>query len=293
VYCVHTVKVRPKISGCKDVRKSRHLRTMLLKKSSKVLSKLFKPGLSRVETPTTKVKLNIRGNRRGMHLADNPPESEEMRKRRAMRRLWNKQMPELQCSTCQFSSQCPQYRAGYVCAFLPFLNSHQIEDEKDLLFYAKELCGENVKRAQLMLIMERLSGAKPDIDTSEALALVFNQIMDLHQRFVDQDTTTLELESSDGTIIGRLFGGLDSLIGRTREAHKNPIQTPQYEGEIRIDEQVVRPTKKLTDKQKKPHEDLIGELAFLKSNTLHPEKELVPVMSAGKSQLPTQEELPA
>lgn len=283
------MKVRPKFKLLKDHKKSTGLKAAFFKASEKNGRKKFTPGLSRTE-PTTKLKLNIRGTRTGMHMAENPPESEEMRRRRAMRRLWNKQMPELQCNNCQFSSQCPQYRAGYVCAFLPFLNSHTIENEKDLLFYAKELCGENVKRAQLMLIMERLSGAKPDIDTSEALTLVFNQLMDLHQRFIDQDTTTLELESSDGTIIGRLFGGLDNLMGSTREAHKNPIQTPAYEGEIRIDEQVVKPVKQLADKEKKAQDDLIGELAFLKTNSSH-SAEQIPVLTVKESKTPVEEEL--
>ena len=211
--------------------------------------------------PTTRVKLNVKGNRRGMHMQDNPPDSEEMKRRRAMRRLWNKKMPSLHCSNCQFSAQCPQFKAGFECAFLPFLNSHRVENENDLLFYAKELCGEGVKRAQLMILMERLSGAKPDIDTTEALSHVFQQVMLLHQRMTEKDEATLEVESTDGTIIGRLFGNLDKLLGQTRTQQATDLAAPQHAKELLLEDRKETPAELIVEPKRTGNEELMRELA--------------------------------
>ena len=109
-----------------------------------------------------------------------------------------------------------------------------------------------------MLIMERLSGAKPDIDTSEALSHVFSQLMQLHERLTQADDATLEIESQDGTIIGRLFGGLDRLLGQTKDAYTNPVSSPQATKEAEL-EMASAPLRK------KPNNELIGELAVLRS----------------------------
>jgi hypothetical protein len=215
-----------------DLRKSVSLEQAFKGKSEK--QKLREQHQAIVTQPPTKVKVNISGNLRGMHNKENPPTSEQMKVRRAMRKLWNKKMPSLQCSNCQLSAQCPQYKPGYVCAFEPFLNSHSIQDERDLMEYMKDLLSEGVKRAQQTLLMERLSGAKPSLETTEALAYLFNQMLQLHERMLKQDAVSLEIESTDGTIIGNLFGNLEGLIGVTKESHEKYIDSPMHSGETKL-----------------------------------------------------------
>ena len=273
------MRIRPKLYPATAT--DDHRKGLFTKALTKVSVSTEKAALSserrEIKATTAKLKVNIRGNRTGMHLHDNPPSSEDMRKRRAMRRLWNKQMPSLHCSGCQFSSQCPQFRAGYQCAFQPFIDSHSIESEQDLIFYAKELLGENIQRAQLSILIERLSGAKPDLDTSEALSHLFAQLMQLHTKLTEPDAS-LEIETSDRTIIGRLFGGLDSLLGTTRDQISKPLETPMLAAEINLDNQVQNVDNRAAIMQR----DLIGELALIKSgvNTTLP-----------PSQHPIQEEL--
>lgn len=246
-----------------DQDRKQKLSSALRKVSEKKAKQAMKPVAAPSLSPSTKIKLNISGNRRGMHNADNPPDSEEMRRRRSMRRLWNKHLPALACSNCQFSAQCPQFKAGYECSFLPFLNSHKIDNEHDLIFYAKELLGENLKRAQLTMIMERLSGASPSLDVSEALMALFTQLMQMHERLTKPDTQ-VEIESSDGTIIGKLFGGIDKLLGDTRASHGSPIDVPNVSGEVALAE---REQLQLIENRPAPDKDLMGELAFIKTGS--------------------------
>jgi hypothetical protein len=178
------------------------------------------------ESPAkTKVtlKLNASGNLRGMHNALNPPESDYMKKIRAMRRFYNKQMPVLQCSGCAFGSSCPQFKAGYECAFLPFFNSHRIDTATDLVQAMKELCGVSMRRAHVMTLMETLSGGMPGSETTEALTLAFDQMHKLNQTVTQNGEMQATIESEDQGIIGRLFGGLGKLVDATRNAQNNPI----------------------------------------------------------------------
>jgi hypothetical protein len=218
------MKLKPKAAFIKpavDLRKGVSLKTALNRESERVAEAEYLPA----ESPKggTKVTLNISGNRRGMHNAENPPDSETMRNRRAMRRLWNKKMPALQCSGCKFSAQCPQYKAGYECAYLPFLNSHKIDSEEDLLFYGKELLTLGLQRAQLSVIMERMTGAEPTLENTEQLAYLFNSMMTFLDKMQKANQMSITVETGDSSIIGRLFGSIDSLVGATTEAKEKPI----------------------------------------------------------------------
>lgn len=168
-----------------------------------------------------KVTLHLRGNRQGQSTETG---DERTAVRRAMRRLWNSKMPVMHCNNCAFSQQCPQFKAGYECSFNRFFMAHEIKDEHDLIFYAKELAREGVTRAQKMILAETLSGGAPGLETTEALSIAFTQLMQLHDRVTD--TAEVELESADGTIIGNLFSGLASLTRATDAAIENPVEMP-------------------------------------------------------------------
>lgn len=210
------------------------------------------------DSPThikTSVKLNVSGNLRGMHNHLNPPDSEHMRKIRAMRRFYNKQMPVLACNSCMFASQCPQYKAGYECAFLPFLNAHKVESEKDLLEYMKELLGSNMRRLHLATLQETLSGGKISFETSEALNLAFMQLKGLHE-IMSQQGGSVSIETNDGSVIQKIFGGLDNLLGATRDAQATPIDVSPIKA---IEDKKVDNSSAILDNDNRVNEELVRE----------------------------------
>jgi hypothetical protein len=158
-----------------------------------------------------------------MHNAENPPDSERMRKIRAMRKIYNKQMPTLACNSCAYASSCPQFKAGYECAFNPFLNSHKVETPEDLMNYMQDLVAANFRRAQQATIMETLSGGAPSLELTESLAMLFNMTRDLHDK-MSEEGTSVTVETEDDSIIRRLFGSSENLLGETRKALKEPIE---------------------------------------------------------------------
>lgn len=217
------------IDGNRRNKLNKTLRRVSEEERRKELAKSGKSGaLKRTEdpkAPSTKItlKLNKAGNMRGLDGGGNH-QSPHMAKIRAMRKFYNKQMPVSQCSSCAFASSCPQFRAGYECAFLPFFNSHQIESIEDLVGYMKDLLEANIRRAHQSVIMETLAGGTPNLENSEQLALLFGQLKDLYNIINDQNTQELTIESDDKSIIGKLFGSMEDLLGETEKALETPIE---------------------------------------------------------------------
>lgn len=140
------------------------------------------------------------------------------------RKMHGRHLPVLVCSNCSISRVCPKFRAGYECAYLPYLNSHKVESVDDLVKYMKIMVGNSMKRAQMMSIIEAASGGMPSVETSESLDTAFRQLKDLHSVMKDSgsDEDIIEIEG-DNSIIGNLFGGLklQKLVEQTDDMHKN------------------------------------------------------------------------
>lgn len=192
-------------------------------------------------TVTKKVLLNKNGNGTGIHNRISPPSSEHMRKIRAMRKVYNRQMPVLQCSTCAFATSCPQFKAGFECAFLPFMHAHTIENERDLMEEMKNLCEASLTRVHRQAMMETLTGGMPSLETSEAFNLAFMQLKACREAMIETDTATVSVDTEDGTIIGRLFGGLDKLVEHTTEAQESPINVIPVADRVDTDRRVESP----------------------------------------------------
>jgi hypothetical protein len=157
--------------------------------------------------------LNASGNKRGMHAT-----SESMRKIRAMRRIYrNKQLPVLQCSSCAYAQNCPSYKAGYECAYLPFLNAHSIDNEKDIVFYMRELISAKIRRIHIATMMETMSGATPSLELSESMQMAVDSLMKLHERMQETEENEASFEG-DASIVGKLFGNISNLLADTKQA---------------------------------------------------------------------------
>lgn len=217
-----------------------------------------------------KIPLNKAGTRTGMHNRDN---SEHMKKIRGMRKIYNRAMPVLACDSCAFSSSCPQKKAGHECAFLPFLNSHRIDNEEDLMEAMKNLCEASMSRVHRQAMMETLTGGMPSMETSEAFNLAFGQLKMLHDKMQDSNTINAKIETEDGTIIGRLFGGLENLIEDTQDAHEKPVDVPPMLTEI---ETLALPAPKEEINQELIKEHSTSELEHLTSDDFRSKKRSEP-----------------
>lgn len=184
------------------------------------------------KAPVADLPLNKAGNRRGMHNAKVVPIQGE-------RRFWNKHMPRLACDNCAFVAQCPQYRAGHECSFLPFLHGHSITNERDLIEYAKQLAAENMRRVHQGMMMETMTGAAPSSEMSEQLSMAINDLMKLHQRITDTKVQGSLTVSKGGGVVAQLFGSMDDLMEHVDTARNTINGTPLAQAQELQDESAL------------------------------------------------------
>ena len=139
-----------------------------------------------------------------------------------MRRLYNQQMTVMRCDGCALSNVCPSFQAGYECAFLPFFNAHGVKSEQDVTYYMQELLSANMRRVHVGTMVETLSGGKPTPELTEAMNMVFFQAAKL-QELTNKAEATVSVETDDASVIGRLFGDMQSLLGATIESSKEEV----------------------------------------------------------------------
>lgn len=138
-------------------------------------------------------------------------DDEETQKKWKARAFFGRHLTVLQCNNCAMSRVCPKFKAGYECAFLPYLNSHKIETANDLVRYMKQHVENSMRRAQLMSMSEAASGGMPSVETSEALDMAFRQLKDLHSVVTEKVDEEIAMEG-EGTIVGQIFGGMKAKL---------------------------------------------------------------------------------
>jgi hypothetical protein len=152
---------------------------------------------------------------------------------RKARKFYGRHLPVLACNSCTLSRVCPKFRAGFECAFLPFLHSHSVETTTDLVTYMKDFVGNSMRRAQLMNIIETANGGMPSVETSEALDMAFRQLKELHGVMSERTEESVSIEG-DESLIGTIFGGMQAkqLLDATREMKRvDPVvDLPKVEG---------------------------------------------------------------
>lgn len=159
----------------------------------------------------------------GQHFKDNPITSDEQKRRRAMRKFYGRHMPVPQCSTCAFSTNCPQFKADFECAFLPFLNSHTVGSVEELMTAMENTVEANTQRLHLATIFERLSGAAPSAELSESYAMQFQQLQQLYE--LKKNGGLRAPEQKNSTIV-QLFGNVQMLVNTTAQHHKDIADAP-------------------------------------------------------------------
>lgn len=197
------------------------------------------------------------------------------------RRMHGRHLPVLQCNNCSISRVCPKFKAGYECAYLPYLNSHRVESTEDLLKYMKLMVGNSMKRAQLMSLIETSNGGMPSVETSEALDMSFRQLKELHGVMTESGEESIEIEG-DATIVGSIFGGmkLEKIIEETQEMKRADPMLSLPDVPLAADDIQSLPSADVS-------EELIRDALLGATGNIKPKKDLhtQPVASIAQSDL--------
>lgn len=135
---------------------------------------------------------------------------ERARAIRKLRTTYGKRLPPVVCDNCPHTQNCPQFRAGYECAFMEVIEGWSLKNLDDIKHAQLRIIEANMTTAEFGLIGQRLSGGIIDKDTSARLDAAFEQLAEFRRQEQhalmarNPEKVTIEGEG----IIAKLFGNL-------------------------------------------------------------------------------------
>lgn len=167
---------------------------------------------------------------------------------RKPKKVYSKKYPKYACDTCFAAQKCPEYKAGYVCAYNNMFNRFDTRDMKDIIQAVQGIVEHNMTRMQRAMIMEVMNGVIDPVTT---------QLMDSNIRYMQmlkqmyengssevlrqthiiradgsEEKTTSVTNPQNGGILERLFGGMtkddsqevvveDEEVGKPNDRYKD------------------------------------------------------------------------
>lgn len=140
--------------------------------------------------------------------------------------VFSKAFPKFACDTCYAAAKCPQYKAGYVCAYNSLFHKFDTRNVDDILQAMHSIANHSVTRMQRAMVMEVINGTL-DGDVTGLIDQNI-KILDLMKRMHDskngvtlRQTRTMQADGSftetmsvsnpqSGGIMEKLFSNLQS-----------------------------------------------------------------------------------
>ena len=155
------------------------------------------------------------------------------------KKVYSDKYPKLSCDTCYAAAKCPEYKAGYVCAYNKMFNRFSTRDMSDIIQSVQGMVEYNMSRMQKAMIMETLNGTiDPTVtglmDTNIRYMQMLKQMYEngspevLRQTKVvradgTQETTTSITNPQGGGIMEKLLGSLMQKPEEPKEEEKEVI----------------------------------------------------------------------
>lgn len=145
--------------------------------------------------------------------------------RRKPKQIYSNLMPKLSCDTCVKGTQCPEFKAGFVCAFNKLFKRFDSRNADDVEDAIASMVEHNLQRMQQQMMFEMIDGGMNDagvtalIDQNIKLLSFMNQMKQTRNQVVatrkvvmDSSGKSVEVVESvsanpqQGGILSKLFG---------------------------------------------------------------------------------------
>lgn len=141
------------------------------------------------------------------------------------KKLYSNKYPKMACDSCINAQKCPEYKAGYVCAYNKMFDRYSTRDMGDIVQAMQGIAEYSLVRLQRGMMTETMEGGLPDPNVTAMM----NQTMGLlaqMQRLYEvgsqevirqtrvmradgtQEMTTQVSNPQSGGILERIFGGM-------------------------------------------------------------------------------------
>lgn len=167
---------------------------------------------------------------------------------RKPKKVYSKKYPKFACDTCYAAQKCPEFKAGYVCAYQKMFNRFDTRDMADIIQSLQGMVEHNMTRMQRAMVMEVLNGTiDPQvtafIDQNMRLMTMLKQMYEtgssevLRQTRIvradgTQEETTQITNPQSGGILEKLFGNMTNNNSKEEviEVEATPVKkNPRYE----------------------------------------------------------------
>ena len=165
------------------------------------------------------------------------------------KKLYSKKYPKLACDTCYNAQKCPEYKAGYACAYNKMFDRFDTRDMGDIIQAMQGIVDFNLGRLQRAMLAETLNGGVPDPMVSTLMSQNMSMLNQLKQMYEygnqevikqtkimrsdgTQETTTQVSNPQKGGILEKLFS--QSKMNDDEEEIKEQEETAKEENESNI-----------------------------------------------------------
>jgi hypothetical protein len=159
---------------------------------------------------------------------------------RKPKKVYSDKYPKLACDTCLNAAKCPEYKAGYVCAFNKMFKRFDTRNMTDIMEGMQSIVGYNMERMQRAMINETLNGVIDPTTTSlmDQNIRYMNMLKQMYEnssaevlrqsRVIRNDgtleETTQVVNPQSGGILEKIFGGMNEPPKKKTEEEKIIIE---------------------------------------------------------------------
>lgn len=143
---------------------------------------------------------------------------------RKPKNIYSKKYPKLVCDTCYAAQTCPEFKAGYVCAYDKMFDRFDTRNVEDIIDAMQSMVNLNLSRMQRVALFEMLDGGMPDGNLTGMIDQNMRLLQNLQKMYLyapevlkqtrimradGTEETTLEYNNpSGGGILEKLFANV-------------------------------------------------------------------------------------
>lgn len=143
------------------------------------------------------------------------------------KKLYSEKYPKLACDMCVNAQRCPEYKAGYVCAYNKMFNRYNTRDMGDIIQAMQGIVDLSMQRLQRSMMTEVMNGGLPDQNVSAMMNQSMQLLTHLQRMYESsnqemirqtrvlradgtQEMTTQVSNPQSGGILAQIFGNMNN-----------------------------------------------------------------------------------
>lgn len=141
------------------------------------------------------------------------------------KKMYSNKYPKLACDTCVNAQTCPEYKAGYVCAYNKMFERYNTRDMGDVIQAMQGIADYSLVRLQRAMLNETMNGGIPDPAVSNLMSQAMGLMTQMQRMYESgsqevirqtkimrsdgtQETTTQVSNPQAGGLLERIFGNM-------------------------------------------------------------------------------------